>query len=136
MTLGLPLTEIGTAVGTVAYMSPEQALGRPVDARSDLFSLGAVLHEMATGRRAFAGPTQAAVIDSLLRGEPAPLGSDGTPMPRRLQRRATAAAARPDRRYASAAELRAELEAIAGGSRPEPPPLQAAARSRCCPSPT
>jgi len=121
MTLGLPLTEFGAAVGTVAYMSPEQALGRPVDARSDLFSLGAVLHEMATGRRAFTGPTQAAVIDSLLRGEPAKLESGAAPMPavlapvaRRLLQRD------PDRRYASAAELKAELETIAGGSQPSP----------------
>lgn len=121
MTLGLPLTEIGTAVGTVAYMSPEQALGRPVDARSDLFSLGAVLYEMATGRRAFNGPTQAAVIDSLLRGEPAPLQFGGTPIPaslatitkRLLQRDA-------DLRYASATVLRADLEAVAGGSQPAP----------------
>jgi len=121
MTLGLPLTELGAAVGTVAYMSPEQALGRPVDARSDLFSFGAVLHEMATGRRAFTGPTQAAVIDSLLRGEPATIESGATPMPavlapvaRRLLQRT------PDRRYASAAELKAELETIAGGSQPSP----------------
>jgi serine/threonine protein kinase len=120
-TLAPPLTEIGAAVGTFAYMSPEQALGRPVDARSDLFSLGAVLHEMATGRRAFTGPTPAAVLDSLLRGEPATLESGATPMPavlapvaRRLLQRNLG------HRHTSAAELKAELETIASGSQPSP----------------
>jgi len=121
MTLAPQLTEIGTVVGTMAYMSPEQALGRPVDPRSDLFSFGAVLHEMATGLRAFAGPTQAAVIDSLLRGEPASPDSGGSPMPpalapivRKLLQRD------PARRYASAAEVRAALETLAAGRISEP----------------
>jgi serine/threonine protein kinase len=68
-----PETEKGTIVGTVSYMSPEQAEGRRVDVRSDIFSFGSVLYEMLTGRRAFAGKTSASLIGSILKDEPRPI---------------------------------------------------------------
>jgi TolB-like protein/Tfp pilus assembly protein PilF len=72
-------TVAGTVLGTAAYMAPEQAEGRPLDARSDIFSFGAVVYELVAGRRAFPGDTMATVLSSLLRDEPKPLGSGAIP---------------------------------------------------------
>jgi eukaryotic-like serine/threonine-protein kinase len=74
-----PQTEEGTIVGTAAYMSPEQAEGKKVDARSDIFSFGSVLYEMVTGRRAFQGESKMATLSAILQNEPAPFGEGAPP---------------------------------------------------------
>jgi Tol biopolymer transport system component/predicted Ser/Thr protein kinase len=81
-----PTTEEGTIVGTVGYMSPEQAEGKPVDARSDIFSFGSVLYEMLTGQRAFQGETKASTIAAILREEPKPLSQVVEGLPREVER--------------------------------------------------
>ena len=75
---GVTSTNVGTIVGTVAYMSPEQAAGKPLDARSDIFSFGAVLYEMLSGTRAFGGTTTGEVLSAVLRDDPAPLRPSST----------------------------------------------------------
>jgi Tol biopolymer transport system component/predicted Ser/Thr protein kinase len=81
-----PTTEEGMIVGTVGYMSPEQAEGKPVDARSDIFSFGSVLYEMLTGQRAFQGETKASTIAAILREEPKPLSQVVEGLPREVER--------------------------------------------------
>jgi eukaryotic-like serine/threonine-protein kinase len=111
------LTTPGSTVGTAAYMSPEQAKGDPLDARTDLFSLGSVLHEMATGQAAFGGRSTAEVFAALLMKDPPPVSSLNPAMPKALDGVIGKLLAKDrDQRYRSAEELLADLEAISGSS--------------------
>ena len=108
-----PTTGEGRILGTVAYMSPEQAEGKPVDSRSDLFSLGVMVYEMATGQRPFTGDTNISVISSIVKDTPRPITELNPSLPRDLGRIVRHALAKdPERRYQSAKDLRNELEEL------------------------
>jgi eukaryotic-like serine/threonine-protein kinase len=107
------LTSPGTAVGTVAYMSPEQAMGDELDGRTDLFSLGIVLYEMATGRQAFSGPTTAAVFDAILHHQPAAALKLNSQLPARLEEILDKALEKdPKLRYQAASDFRVDLQRL------------------------
>jgi eukaryotic-like serine/threonine-protein kinase len=110
-------TAAGLVVGTVGYMSPEQVRGLAVDARSDLFSFGAVLYELLSGRRAFAGETPADTMSAILREEPPELSRGVADLPAGLERIVTRCLEKqPAARFQSAHDLAFALEALVGGS--------------------
>ena len=105
------LTQEGQVVGTFAYMAPEQAEGRRVDTRSDIFSLGAIFYEMLSGAPPFKGGTAISTLAAVIKDEPRQLSELRRDLPRDLTRLVTRCLAKePNRRYQSAADLRADLE--------------------------
>jgi eukaryotic-like serine/threonine-protein kinase len=120
-------TQPGTIMGTVAYMSPEQVRGKPADHRSDIFAFGAILYEMSTGHRPFAGDTPADVMSAILTGEPPEVPDTLTPPADRLIRRCLEK--EPNRRFQSAQDLAFGLQGLTvtvtpgGGTRALAPPV-------------
>ncbi len=107
------LTEAGTVMGTPGYMAPEQVKGEQADARSDIFSLGCVLYEMASGHRAFSGDTGVEVIAAILKEEPPQLSSSGAAVPVDLERAVhRCLEKRPEARFQSAADLAYSLKSL------------------------
>jgi tetratricopeptide (TPR) repeat protein len=105
-----PLTHTGAAIGTVAYMSPEQARGETLDARTDLFSFGVLLYEMATGKQAFSGPTWAVTVHAILGQAPMSLNESAPGLPQRLQEIIDKSLIKNrDLRYQSAANIHRDL---------------------------
>jgi eukaryotic-like serine/threonine-protein kinase len=117
-----PLTARGTIVGTFQYMSTEQIEGKEADERSDIFALGAVLHEKATGKRAFEGKTTTSVMAAILERDPPPISSTQPMFPRALDRVVkTCLEKDPDERWQSVRDLRTNLEWTEEGEGPAMP---------------
>ena len=115
-------TQVGTLLGTLEYMSPEQATARPVDHRTDQFSFGLILHEMATGRPAFRRDTPAQVLAAVIERDPEPLGRLRPDVPAALEALVTRCVQKdPQKRFDRTDDLAAELAALAGRSRSRPP---------------
>src|ERR1700722_7764115 len=116
-TLTNPATLPGTVMGAVGYMSPEQVRGEPIDTRSDIFSFGAVLYEMLTGKRAFKRATSAETMTAILREEPQALNDTGWQGPPELQRMlARCLEKNVERRFQSSSDLAFALESLSGAS--------------------
>jgi eukaryotic-like serine/threonine-protein kinase len=133
VTQSKPMTTEGTIVGTFQYMAPEQLEGKDADPRSDIFAFGAVIYEMATGKRAFEGRTQASVIAAILERDPAPISTLQPMLPPALDRVVKRCLAKdPDERWQSAQDLREELKWVtdAGSQAGVPAPVVAKRRSR------
>ena len=127
----LPLTGEGVLVGTIPYMAPEQLEGRGIDHRTDIFAFGGIVYEMASGRRPFAGESQASVIAAILDREPEPISGDQPLTPPGLERLVRKCLAKdPDGRWQAASDIADELRWLStgGGSAALPPPASAGRR--------
>jgi Tol biopolymer transport system component len=127
------LTAEGTILGTFQYMAPEQLEGKEADGRTDIFAFGCVLYEMATGRKAFMGGSQASLISSIMKEEPAPISATAPATPPALERVVRRCLAKdPEDRWQNAADLKSELKWIAEGGSASgiPAPVTSAARRR------
>lgn len=119
---GNPVTQTAAVIGTAQYLSPEQARGERVDARSDVYSLGCVLYEMLTGQPPFVGDTPVSVAYQHVREDPVPPSHKHAGISPELDAVVLKALAKnPDNRYQSAAEMRADLVRVHGGEKPEAP---------------
>ena len=128
-----PVTAAGTIVGTFQYMSPEQIEGKEADARSDIFALGAVVYEMASGKRAFDGKSQASVVAAILAAEPKPISASQPMTPPALDRTVRKCLAKdPEDRWQTARDLFLELKWIAkaGSQAGEPAPVASHRKNR------
>jgi Tol biopolymer transport system component len=126
-----PLTARGTIVGTFQYMAPEQIEGSEADARSDIFALGAVLYEMATGKRAFGGKTQASVVAAILASDPPPIATVQPMSPPALDRVVKVCLAKdPDERFQTVHDLKLQLQWIAEGGSQAGVPAPVVARRK------
>jgi serine/threonine protein kinase/Tol biopolymer transport system component len=124
-------TESGVVMGTVTYMSPEQARGEPVDARSDIFAFGAILYEMLTGRAVFGRSSKAETLSAILNDEPPPMEADTGAIPARLDRIVRHCLEKhPDERFQSARDLAFDLEALSqpSGAHLAPAPIPSGRR--------
>ena len=121
MAEGRTLTAPGLLIGTVGYMAPEQARGLQADARSDIFSVGAMLYEMVSGRRAFRGPTPADTLAALLTQDPPEISGIARPVPPALERVIRRCLERnPEDRFQSAGDLAFALESVSEAPAPRP----------------
>lgn len=129
-----PVTQAGTVLGTFQYMAPEQLEAKEADGRTDIFAFGCVLYEMATGRKAFSGTSQASLISSIMTGEPAAISTIQPMTPPALDRVVkTCLAKDPENRWQSAGDLSRELGWIgqaAGAPQASPPPHGIGTRER------
>jgi len=125
------VTQDGAILGTVPYMSPEQLEGKEADARTDIFALGCVLFEMSTGKRAFSGSSQASLISSIMKEEPAPISSLSPTSPAMLDRVVKTCLAKDrEERWQTARDVALQLQWMRDQDFAEGPPASTAARRR------